>query len=97
MAKQAWKPRVVAIVVLEFRVVSRRLQRGMSEDYSIICTNKRLRNGVEVISGHRLAAERNVALRANKRGALISLVYFIVENSTFIERRRNVTTFGATA
>jgi hypothetical protein len=44
---------------------------------------------------HRPAAECDVTLRANKTRALVSLIELVVENSTFIERRRNVATFGA--
>ena len=96
MTQQTWKPRVIAIVVLELREVGRRLQRGMSEESLITCLARRLWNRAHVTRRYRPAAERNVALRADKRRALVSLVYLVVKNSTFVERRRNVTTFGAT-
>src|SRR5689334_21087594 len=96
MTQQTWKPRVIAIVVLELREVGRRLQRGMSEDSLITCLARRLRNRAHVTRRYRSTAECNVALRANKRCALVSLVYLVVENSTLIERRGNVAAVGAT-
>ena len=94
MAKQAGKPRVIAIVVFEVREISR-LKRRMSENHSFTSRGRGLCNRVEMTRGRRFAAECDVALRANKRRALGSLVQLVIENSTFIERGCNMATFGA--
>jgi len=44
---------------------------------------------------HRFVAKYEMALRTNKRGALVSLVNFVVENPTVVSRGGDVTTFSA--
>ena len=46
---------------------------------------------------HWFIAEDDVALGADKRRALVFLIYLVIENSTIIRSRSNVTTFSATA
>ena len=67
----------------------------MGEKASFTSLDRRLRNRVEMTRRHGLAAECEVALGADKRRALVPLVYLVVENSTVVERRGNVATFGA--
>ena len=68
----------------------------MGKNSLIVGHNSRLRNSVNVIRGHRFIAEYNMALRANERAVPVSLIDLVVENSTFIRRRGNMATFGAT-
>ena len=79
---------MIAIVVFELREVSW-FEHGVSE------SNRRLRNRLEMTLRHRFVPELNMALCANKRRALVSLVYLVIENSAFVKRRCNVATFGA--
>lgn len=98
MTKQAWQARVIAIVVFELRVVSRRLlQHCMSKNSSITRHRGRLRNRVKVTGRHRSPAKCEMALRASERGAFSSLIDLVIEDATIIEGCSNVTTFGATA
>ena|SRR5689334_11270469 len=98
MTKQTWQPRVIAIVVLELGEVGRgRLRRRMGKQSSFASLHRWPRDRTEVARRHRPATEGKMALRANKGCALLSLVYLVVENSTVIQRRRNVTAFTAAA
>ena len=92
MAKQAGKSRVITIVVLEYRVVS---GRCMSEDDSITFLDERLWNRVEVTRRYGSVAESDMALCTGKRRALVSLIDLVVKNSTIVERRCHMATFGA--
>src|SRR6185437_4755878 len=67
----------------------------MSEEDSTTCKRGRLRNRIEVTRRDGFTAECNVALRANKRRALVPLVYLVIENSAFVERCGNVAAFRA--
>ena len=67
----------------------------MGEQFSSAHRDRRFRNRVQVTRGHRPISKCDVTLRAGKRRILISLIDFVVENSTFIQRRGNVTTLRA--
>jgi len=94
MTEQAGKPRVHLVVVFELRIVRRRWPNCMSELSSI--TRNRPRNRIHVTRRRRSVAESEVTFRADKRRALILLIDLVIQDSTVIELRRNVTTFRAT-
>lgn len=56
---------------------------------------RRLRNRVTVTRRHRFVAKHEVALGANESAVLGSLIDFVVENSTFVRSRCDVTAFSA--
>lgn len=80
---------MIAIVVFELREVSW-FEHGMSE------SNRRLRNRPEVTLRYRFVTKLNMALRANKLRALVSLVDLVIENSAVVQRRSDVATLRAT-
>jgi hypothetical protein len=69
----------------------------MGPESAITNSNRRLRDRVQVTRRNRLIAEHKVTFRADKLRTLISLINFVVENSAFIRRRRDVATFAAAA
>lgn len=89
MAKQTGKPGVIAIVVFELREVSW-FEHGVSE------SNRRLRNRLEMTLRYRFVTKLNMALRADKLRALVSLIDLVVENPAIIQRRSDVATLRAT-
>src|SRR6202008_1948080 len=72
------------------------LKRRMSEGSSITCEAGRLRNRVEMARRYRSITELEMALRADKLSVLVSLIDLVVENSTVIQRRSDVTALCAT-
>ena len=54
-------------------------------------------NRIKVTSRYGFVAELYVALCTDKRRTLVSLIDFVVEDSTIVDRRCNMATFGATA
>ena len=98
MAKQTRKPRMLAVVVFELGVVTclwcsrEHERRSMGESSS---RNGGFWNRINVTRRHRSVAKRDVALCADKLRVLIPLIDLVVENSTFIQSRANVTSFRA--
>ena len=92
MAKQTGKSRVIAIVVFEYGVASRRY---MSEDPSIAFLDERLWNRVEMTRRYGFVAEFQVTLCTGKRRTRVSLIDLVVENATIVEGRCDMATFSA--
>ena len=69
----------------------------MGEDSLKTRSNRGFRNRTQMTRRRRSVAECEVTLRADKRCALISLIDLVVENSTVIQSRRNMTAFSAAA
>lgn len=89
MAQQTGKPSVIAIVVFELREVS-------WFKHCVCESNSRLRNRFEMTLRYCFVTKLNMALRANKLRVLVSLIDFVVKNSTVIQGRSDVATLRAT-
>ena len=94
MTEQTRESRVLLIVVFELRVVSRRLQYSVRKESA---GHRRFRNRVYVTRRHGPVAKRNVALGADKLRALVSFVDLVIERSTVVQFRSDVTALGAAA
>lgn len=92
MTEQTRKPRVLRIVVFELRVIRLRLHHSVREDRA---GHRGFRDRIDVTGGQRPVAKRDVAFSADKLRAFISFVDLVIESSTVVQFRSDVTTLGA--